>query len=71
MTRWGSLTGVSSARTMGCGPLQADPGSRPWLGQVVAACSLELIPLLPGIHSASDLYLHKICYFFKKTKQEC
>lgn len=42
MTRRGSLAGVSSTRTVGCGPLQADPGSRPWVRHVVAACCLQL-----------------------------
>lgn len=62
---------MSSARTMRCGPLQADPGSRPWLGQVVAACCLQL-----RFHFCQALIQHLIstfikCYFFKKIEQEC
>lgn len=36
-------------------------------GLALAACTAAQICLLPGPNSASDLYLHKIGYFFKKT----
>jgi hypothetical protein len=36
-------------------------------GLALAACMAAQICLLPGTNSASDLYLHKIGYFFKKT----
>lgn len=37
------------------------------LGLALTACSAVQIGLLPDTGSASDLYLHKIGYFFKKT----
>lgn len=60
MTRWGSLTSVSSTRTVGCGSLQADPGSRPWAGPVVTACCLQL-----RFHFCQALIQHLTSTFIK------